>query len=303
MSSEVTIYEKLSGLEAIHAIGEIFTRSGMFGAEKTEQGKVLALACLTERMSPFKLLQKHHMVKGRLTLRADYTLAEFKRIGGKCQWISKMNDAKKAEAHFVFQENDLTEAYTIDDAKREGLADRDNWKKSTPDMLRSRLVTKVCRMIAPGIVAGMNDESDGDADISEAAGVDFAKSAASALAAKPGESVITVEAEPIPQQTAPEPSLGECQSPPAAVIAEEIKAVDKAAAETETAQASKVQALERVFGESEKAVNHFLRKKNWITKDQTFRDVSDQIAVTITGRHKDFVKKAVETYGADNPAK
>lgn len=159
------IYQRMQDpLSAIKEMGQMFAASGMFGCTKVEQGQVLALACLIEGKSPFELMRNYHIISGSLSMRASAILAEFMKKGGKCTWHSALNNCEEAKATFSIGENKLEEAaYSIADANREGLVtgpNKHNWTTRPADMLRARLVTKAVRMIAPGIVMGVMDDTD-----------------------------------------------------------------------------------------------------------------------------------------------
>lgn len=161
MSSELTIYEKINDpIAAVTQLGEMFTRSGMFGCQKIEQGQVLALACISEKKSPFELMKTYHIIEGKLEMKSGAMLARFLEMGGKCIWRSNLQGTEEAAAYFEFGENKGEFIYSMEDAKREGLKDRAVWKKSAPDMLRARLVSKVVRMFAPQINAGIYCEEE-----------------------------------------------------------------------------------------------------------------------------------------------
>lgn len=139
----------------IEQLGGWFARSGLFGCEKAEQGMVLAMACLTEKKSPIQLLKEYHIIQGKLCKTASSMLSDYKKAGGKCQWISGLTDGDTAKARFTFKENDIEVAYTLKDAEREGLTQKGgSWKRNTADMLRARLVSKTLRMIAPEVEGG-----------------------------------------------------------------------------------------------------------------------------------------------------
>ncbi len=261
---QITVYQKMDNpLQAIEVLGEVFTKSGMFGCDRTDQGKVLALACLAEQKNPFEIMRRYHLMNGgKLAMRSDAMLAEFKVIGGKCKWFSKLNDTKTAKAQFIFGENDLTEEYTIEDAQREGLTGRDNWKKSTPDMLRARLVSKVLRMIAPQIVAGVYAPEELQA----------------------GETVSTDE--PLLKAEAPLPS--EAKDVPAAAKTETVTEAEVVEIPEHTRK------LSQICGQNAEAVNGFLRSKGWITPQQTYLDLTAKQAEPILGKPEAFVAKAVE---------
>jgi hypothetical protein len=108
-------------------------------------------------------MRNYHIIGGNLSIRSSAALAQFQQKGGRCTWISALNDGDQAKATFSINGNDLPEAaYTIEDAKREGLlgGSNPNWKTRPADMLRARLITKAIRMIAPGIIVGLIDETD-----------------------------------------------------------------------------------------------------------------------------------------------
>jgi hypothetical protein len=165
VSNAATIYQRLSDpMQAIKEMGQMFAASGMFGCTKLEQGEVLALACLIENKSPFELMRNFHIIGGNLSKRSAAALAEFMKIGGKVEWHSALNNTEEACATFTLGESELPKAaYTIEDAKREGLTEgvnKHNWKVRAPDMMRARLSTKAVRMLAPGIMVGFIDETD-----------------------------------------------------------------------------------------------------------------------------------------------
>ena len=145
---------------AITQIGEAFAKSGMFGCTKVEQGIVLAMACVSERLNPIELKKKYHLIDGQLSMRTDAMLGEFRARGGKIKWLSY--DAKKAEAEFAIDGNAVVLSYTIEDAQQAQLGGWNGkqfkpgggWAKSPDAMLRARLVSKAVRMLAPEAISG-----------------------------------------------------------------------------------------------------------------------------------------------------
>lgn len=155
-------------IQAATTLGDMFLQSGLFGIKERAQGHVLALACITEGMSPFQLMRRFHIVEGRLTQRADAMLAEFKAAGGRVRWIQWDEEAARAE--FEYLGDKLENCYSWEMAQkskypftRDGSI-KANWAASRPDMLRARLITKTLRMIAPDIVAGIYTPEELDDD-------------------------------------------------------------------------------------------------------------------------------------------
>lgn len=164
-ANATAIYQRMSDpLDAITKMGQMFASSGMFGCSKVEQGQVLALACLVQGKDPFELMQNYYIINGSLSMKSVAVLANFMKAGGKVKWYSALNDGNQAEADFEIGDNKLDHAvYTIGNAETEGLLagpNKNNWKVRPSDMLRARLITKAVRMIAPGIIMGMQEETD-----------------------------------------------------------------------------------------------------------------------------------------------
>lgn len=173
-ANATAIYQRMNDpMDAITKMGQMFASSGMFGCTKVEQGQVLALACLVQGKDPFELMQNYYIINGSLSMKSVAVLANFMRAGGKVKWHSALNDVGQAQADFAIGDNALVGAvYTIEDAEREGLIagpNKNNWKVRPADMLRARLITKAVRMIAPGIIMGMNEETDAGAPTPAAA--------------------------------------------------------------------------------------------------------------------------------------
>lgn len=166
MSGDVVLYDELARQDAMMAIeklGQKFAASGLFGVTKPEQGEVMAMTCLAERMTPVRFSQTYHVVLGKLSMRSDAMLAKYMEIGGKVVWIESSNTA--ARARWIFNGNDIEIGFTIEDAKKAELAGKDTWKKYPDAMLRARCISKAIRMVAPMVNSGIyTPEEVGDFD-------------------------------------------------------------------------------------------------------------------------------------------
>lgn len=152
----LSIYERMTDpIADIERLGKVFAASGMFGCEKVEQGQVLALACMCERQNPFQILRTYHLLGGRLTMRADAMLAEYRRRGGRVKWTELSNTA--AAALWTYEETENLEIrYTMEDAKLAKLVKPGSaWEKTPGAMLVARLTSKAIRLIAPEVISGV----------------------------------------------------------------------------------------------------------------------------------------------------
>lgn len=161
-----TMYDKISDpMAAISQMGEWISKSGLFGCEKVEQGMVLAMASYSERRPITDICRRYHIVKGKLSMKAEAMLAEFNHRGGKHVWVK--SDDKQAVLRLTYDQFDKFEvSFTIKDAERAGLCGADgkmnsgqngpgSWQKMPDAMLRARVTSKAIRMVCPEIVAGV----------------------------------------------------------------------------------------------------------------------------------------------------
>lgn len=101
-------------------------------------------------------LAKIHVVDGRPGMSAELMRALVFQHGHeihveetsstRCVVIGKRRDSER-ETRVV---------WTLDDAKRAGLAARDNWKKYPDAMLLARATAKLCRAVFPDVLAGLS---------------------------------------------------------------------------------------------------------------------------------------------------
>lgn len=196
---DIALYDKFQDpMQAAQSMGLAFAKSGMFGVGNVESGTVLALACMTERRTPFDMIRTYDIVDGKLRKKALACLAEFRSRGGKHKWIKTGDDGIAAEAEFTFEGSTHVVTFTIAQAKLQGLVrEKSNWIKTPGNMLRSRVISNAIGMLCPEIVAGMTD-SDDQSEAPEAKPL-FRVPKTETEAAKPApEPAINVDSEIVP---------------------------------------------------------------------------------------------------------
>lgn len=153
--SQIVAYDKINDAAGLEMFGNAICRSGMFGCESKEAGIVFALQCVAENKPPLEMAKNYHLVKGKLTKRADAMLADFRRAGGKVTWRD-LKDEKVQAAVFEFEDVKTSASYSMEDAKRAGLVRSGSaWDKTPAAMLRARCISETLRAIAPEIVQGV----------------------------------------------------------------------------------------------------------------------------------------------------
>jgi len=146
---------------AIDKLGEWFFSSGLFGLTTPAQGRVVAMACLCDRMNPMEIARRYHLIEGKLSMKAEAILAEFNERGGKHKIAERTSDAAEVEltapgaATVKFR-------FTWEEAQQEPFPFakdgnlKKNWAspRSRMQMLWARVVSDGVRALMPGVVVG-----------------------------------------------------------------------------------------------------------------------------------------------------
>lgn len=162
MANELAHLNDTQLMQNLQTLGTEFAKSGILGVSNPSQGLIVALTCYTEHISPIEFARTYHIVNGRLSMRADAMQAQFLRQGGRIRWLVSTNE--KCEAVFSHPEyapEGVTLSLTIKEMVDSGIAVdgrgqlKQTWKSFPRQMLRARVVSEGCRMLTPGIVAGV----------------------------------------------------------------------------------------------------------------------------------------------------
>ena len=113
-------------------------------------------------LGPMQALRSICIIQGKPELAADLQLSIFHRDGGRSKWLVLIDS--KAVLWLRHPNGDEhTETFTLEDARRAGLANGQNWQKYPKAMLRSRAITAGLKSIgfeplagayAPGEIGG-----------------------------------------------------------------------------------------------------------------------------------------------------
>lgn len=118
MSTELAIYDRIQNpIDAVKQFGLAIHQSGMFGTAAPQQGEVLAMECLARRMPPLMLAERYHIIQGKLSMKADATLAAFLEAGGKHQLIER--SPQRAAIKLTVGDQSQEFSLTWDEAKEE----------------------------------------------------------------------------------------------------------------------------------------------------------------------------------------
>ena len=141
-------------VQDIERMATAVAKSGLFGIKTPEQGVALMLIAQAEGLHPAIAARDYHVIQGRPALKTDAMMARFQQAGGKVEWKVYTDD----EVTGVFSHpagGSLTVTWTLSQAKRIGLAGKDNWKNYPRAMLRARCISEGIRSVYPGCVVGV----------------------------------------------------------------------------------------------------------------------------------------------------
>ena len=145
---------ELIPIQTMQAMAEALAKSRLFGLQTPEQALALGLLCQAEGLHPAVAARDYHIIQGRASLKSDAMLSRFQSAGGKVAWSKYTDDA--VSATFSHPSGGSVEIeWTLERAKKAGLAGKDTWKAYPRQMLKARVISEGIRMILPGVVSGL----------------------------------------------------------------------------------------------------------------------------------------------------
>jgi len=143
-------------MEQMQGMAKALVASKMFGFKTEAEAMSIMLIAQAEGRSPALAARDYHVIQGRPALKADAMLARFQQEGGIVNWVEYTDQKVSGEfSHPKSSPKPIVITWTLDMAKRAGLANRDNWRNYPRAMLRSRVVSEGVRTVYPGIAVGI----------------------------------------------------------------------------------------------------------------------------------------------------
>jgi hypothetical protein len=143
------------------SMGDQLRRTGFLPAH-IKNGVDFAAIVLMGRelgMGTMAACRKLQVIKGTVTERADSQLARFKSAGGRAEF-KELSETRAVLTLRHPNGDQHTETFTIEDAKRAGLASNDNYAKHPKAMLRSRAITAGLKSIGWEGAVGIYDPDE-----------------------------------------------------------------------------------------------------------------------------------------------
>lgn len=152
----LAVYDRVEPMDFIEKMGKTFALSGAGGCQTESDGRLMALACLCERKTIFEISRRYHLMGGKLVMKAETMLGDFRRAGGTHRWINDGDDGQTCTLELTDPRGNVgTTTMTIGKATAAGyVKSGSQWTKRPDQMLRSRCITDGVRKLCPEISSG-----------------------------------------------------------------------------------------------------------------------------------------------------
>jgi len=127
----------------------IVAESKLFPSWSTPaQVLTLMMLCQAENVPAIMAVNRYNNIQGKICKNPQAMLSDFIKAGGRAKWVISDNEVAELELTTPAGDKHI-ETFTIEDAKRAGLAHKDNWKKYAKSMLRARTISFAMRAVYP----------------------------------------------------------------------------------------------------------------------------------------------------------
>ena len=113
-------------------------------------------------LAPMQSMRMLGVIKGKVTLAADATVALVRRSGECVEW--RLVESTDKRATYTTRRKGDTEpttlTWTIEQAQRAGLTGGTGWRSYPEAMLRARCAAALARIVYPDLVAGIYDPDE-----------------------------------------------------------------------------------------------------------------------------------------------
>lgn len=145
---------ELVSLSDMERMAAAIAKSKLFGAKTIEEALAIMLVAQAEGMHPATAARDYHIIQGRPAMKADAMMARHIASGGSVEWHD-YTDAKVSATFSHPQGGKVRIEWSLDMAKRIGLAGKDNWRNYPRQMLRARVISEGVRTTNPAVAVGI----------------------------------------------------------------------------------------------------------------------------------------------------
>lgn len=137
-------------------LGQIAAKSGLFGVKTPEAATMALLTGASLGISPVAALRGITVIQGKATLDATLVAGLVQRHP-ECEWW-RVEESTAERCTIVTKRRGIAAVsltWTLEDARRAKLTEKDNWKNYPRAMLRARCTTELARMVYGDVFFGV----------------------------------------------------------------------------------------------------------------------------------------------------
>lgn len=146
-------------MNQLNHLGKVMAASGMFSDVRDASSAIVKILAGQEiGITPFQAMTNVHIIQGKATMGANLMAAKLKGSGKYDYRVTELSDESCSVEIFEYEHGkkqpigDFT--YSMENAKTQGLAAKDNWRKYPQAMLFARAISQAVRLYAPDIFSG-----------------------------------------------------------------------------------------------------------------------------------------------------
>lgn len=137
------------------AMGEIFAKSGMFPDIKSATQAVVKIMAGKELgMTPFQAMSSIYIVNGKLALTSNAMSSLVKKTKKYDYKVVKLDETECSIDFYSNEEKIGNSTFTLKDAAKAGIVNKDVWKAYPKNMLFARALSNGARWYAPDSISG-----------------------------------------------------------------------------------------------------------------------------------------------------
>jgi hypothetical protein len=156
-------------LQESMSLGDVFVQSGMFPDLKSQaQAVVKILAGRELGLSPLQSMTDIYMVNGKVALQSKLIASLIKKSGKYDYHIDKLDNEECIISFFQLNgkmEKIGESAFSIKDAARAGIVNKESWKNYPRNMLFSRAISNGARLYCADVITAYTPEEVEDIKI------------------------------------------------------------------------------------------------------------------------------------------
>jgi hypothetical protein len=138
--------------QEVKSFGKIFYESGLFAEVKSEAQAIVKIMAGREMgIQPFASMQGLDIIQGKVVEKPILIASKIKSSNKYDYRIIATNDNECTIEFYENKERVGSHTFTLEDAKRMGLAGKDNYKKYPREMLYNRCMSSGARMYCPDV--------------------------------------------------------------------------------------------------------------------------------------------------------